>query len=386
LAKILFISAHDWLFAQRHLVAVRAARELDLSVVVATRVQRHARLIEAAGARVVDIDIGTSLKPPALWRLVSQLRNLLAAEQPVVTHWHGLRLLVAGIMGMRMAPIGQHVFVPGGLGRLGRGDDVQGKFGLMLARGMLAPMVTESAHLVFDNPDDPALLGLAPSDAGSPGATPAHPRIHVMPGLGVDPLIHSVEPMPWLPPLKLAFGSALLWANGPDLAVEAVTRARAAGADVTLSLIGRVCQPGRQAVPEATLMSWSRMPGINWFAPTTDTTQVWRQHHALVVPSRGGDGLPLLMTEAASAGRAILTTDVEGCRSFVRNGIDGLLVPKGDAEALARAIIDLASAPGLVERMGRNAREQVVEGYTERHVMDEHKKLWRSMLQTAVMA
>ncbi|MGL4438522.1 MAG: glycosyltransferase, partial [Bosea sp. (in: a-proteobacteria)] len=216
-------------------------------------------------------------------------------------------------------------------------------------------------------------------------ALPGHVRIHVLPGCGVDPLIHSADPMPWLPPLKLVFGSPLLWANGPDVAVEAVSRARAAGAEVTLSLIGRACQPGRAAVPEATLLGWSRMAGINWFAPTADVSQIWRQHHMLVLPSRGGDGLPLLVTEAASAGRAILTSDAAGCRSFVRDGIDGLVVPKDDVGGLANAIIQLARAPGLIERMGRSARERVLDGYTERHVMEAYKRIWQQALQREVV-
>lgn len=383
MARILFVALHDWLFAQRHLPAVRAARELDLEVVVATGVQRHGRLIEAAGARLLSVDLhAMGMRPLAMWRLVSRLRHLLETEKPDIVQLHGLKPMLAGSVAARMAGAGQLVFALGGLGAIGRGDDMSGKSGLMLARRLLLPLAGEDAHLVFDNPDDAELLGLVAAD----GAADILSRVHVLPGLGVDPLIHNAEPMPWLPPLKLAFGSSLLWANGPDMAVEAVARARAAGAEVTLSLIGRACQPGHAAVPEATLLDWSRRPGVNWFGPAADVAQVWRQHHMLILPSRGGDGLPLLMTEAASAGRAILASDAGGCRSFVRDGIDGFVVPKGDVEALANAIIQMARAPGLVERMGRSARERVLEGYTERHVMEGYKQIWRQVLQREVVA
>ncbi len=385
MARILFIATHDWLFARRHLPAVRAARELDLDVVVATGAGRHGGVIEAAGARLVRLDLDAEgLTPLAIWRAVLQIKALLEAHKPAIVQFHGLRPMLAGAIAARLAGEARRVFVVDGLGAVGRGDDVFGRAGLILAKSCLAPLTGEGAHLVFDNPDDAMLLNLALQDGAVQDG--AGPHVHILPGAGVDPLIHGAEPMPWMPPLKLAFGSPLLFANGPDGAVEAVTRARAAGADVTLSLIGRACRPGRDAVPEATLQSWSRLPGINWFAPTADVAQVWRQHHVLVLPSRGGDGLPPLMTEAASAGRAILTTDVGGCRSFVRDGIDGLVVQKGDAEALASAIGDLARAPGLVERMGRSARERVLGGYTERHVMEVYKRIWRQMLQREVMA
>jgi glycosyltransferase involved in cell wall biosynthesis len=47
---------------------------------------------------------------------------------------------------------------------------------------------------------------------------------------------------------------------------------------------------------------------------------------------------------------------------------------------LAQAIIQFARAPALVERMGRSARERVLNGYTERQVMDAFKRLWAEML------
>lgn len=379
MARILFVATWDWLFARRHLPAVRAARELDLSVTVAARLGQHGRQITAAGARTVELNIyADGFSPLALARSVRRLRALLATEKPDIVQFHGLRPLVAGAVAARLARIEQRIFAPGGLGAMARGDTAIAKASLMAMRNLLLPLAGEGAHLLFDNPDDAELLGLLPAEGAS--------FVHMLPGPGVDPLIHSAEPMPWMPPLKLAFVSALLWANGPEIAVQAVTRARAAGAEVKLSLIGGPCLPGRAAVPEATLRGWSRMSGINWFAPSNDPAQVWRQHHALILPSRGGDGLPILLTEAASAGRLILTSDVGGCKSFVRDGIDGYVVPEGDVDALANLITRLSRAPGLVERLGRSARERVLDGYTERQVMEAYKKLWRGMLQSAAAA
>ncbi len=64
----------------------------------------------------------------------------------------------------------------------------------------------------------------------------------------------------------------------------------------------------------------------------------------------------------------------------MRAGADGLLAPPGDAEALARAMLELARAPGLAERMGRAARDRVVSGFSERRAMEDAKALWTSLL------
>lgn len=69
-----------------------------------------------------------------------------------------------------------------------------------------------------------------------------------------------------------------------------------------------------------------------------------------------------------------------GCRSFVRDGQDGFVVPANDVAALTRALLALAGSPGMVERMGLSARERLLAGYTERDVMEGVKALYRGLL------
>jgi glycosyltransferase involved in cell wall biosynthesis len=186
--------------------------------------------------------------------------------------------------------------------------------------------------------------------------------------------------MPPQPPLKVALVARMLWSKGVDLAVEAVRRARSRGLDVELSLFGVPDPSNRKAIPESTLQGWNAEPGIRWQGPTRDVTAVWRDHHLACLPSRGGEGLPRTLLESAAAGRAILTTDVPGCRHFVRDGIEGLVVPPDNAEALAAALVRLAGDPALVARMGEAARQRVLDGFTERAVMDAVKRLYQEAL------
>ncbi|MCX7339845.1 MAG: glycosyltransferase [Hyphomicrobiales bacterium] len=367
--RLLLVGSEDWLFALRHLPAVRAALELGLDPVVVARESGHRRLIEAAGARFVALPAPTrSRSPQLLWRQVTALRQILTEESPDLLHCLGLRAVLLGrVAAMLAGNSAPCICAFNGLGPFCARPDAAGALLRALARTVLAAMASRGALLLFDNPDDPALLGL----------TEAVPdRVRVIGGLGVDPVLHGPEPMPWAPPLKLVFGSPLLWANGPDLAVAAVRMARAKGLDVTLSLIGAAFPPSPRAVPAETLSGWSAQPGISWYGPTPDIGPIWRQHHALILPSRGGDGLPAILSQAAAACRPVITTDVAGCGSFVRDGIDGCVVPSGDVEALTEAIALMARAPGLVERMGRAGRDKVLAGYAERDVMEALKAIW----------
>jgi glycosyltransferase involved in cell wall biosynthesis len=75
-----------------------------------------------------------------------------------------------------------------------------------------------------------------------------------------------------------------------------------------------------------------------------------------------------------------VTTDVPGCRTLVRDGIEGVVVPPNDPAALAQAFARLAANPMLLARMGEAARARVLSGFTERHVMDAVKRLYGSLL------
>ena len=196
----------------------------------------------------------------------------------------------------------------------------------LLVRGL----ETRQTRYVFENADDPKLLGLDPAgDRTSPSW--AEP--------GSIPRPSGPLPCPPQPPLKVAVVARMLWSKGIDLAVEAVRSARAQGAAVELSLYGAPDpvepegHPGRD--PEG-LGRGARHRLAR--QRREDVAAVWREHHVACLPSRGGEGLPRTLLEAAACGRAIVTTDVPGCRTLVRDGVEGRLVPAGDAAGLAEAL------------------------------------------------
>jgi glycosyltransferase involved in cell wall biosynthesis len=374
--KILFIATEDWFFASHFLPMARAARELDCEVVVVARERQHRALIQSAGARLVALEAERgSLSPLALWRNIRALRRVLAQEKPDLVHCIALRSIALGGLAARLEGIDRRVYALTGLGFLGARHDYVGQVARFGVRtGLQLGLNGARTRYLFENPDDPVTLGLDPDDRD---------KVTIVGGAGVDPLLFMPEPLPSSRPLKVAFVARMLWSKGVDLAVAAVIKARTAGVNVELSLYGAPDISNPKAIPEETLQSWGKIPGIRFRGPTRDISAVWREHHVCCLPSRGGEGLPRTILEAAASGRATITTDVPGCRSFVRDGIDGLVVRAGDAEALSQGLMTLARAPMLVDSMGRAARERVLNGFTERDVMDALKGLYRTMLADA---
>lgn len=371
--KLLFVATEDWFFASHFLPMARAAREMDFDVAVIARERQHRRVIEATGARLIALEAERrSLSPKALYHQVRALKRLIETERPDILHCIALKpIALAGLAG-KLAGVERRVYALTGLGFLGARQGTAAAAARFAAKFWLREAVDgPQVRFLFENPDDPVMLGLDPQDRS---------KVALVGGAGVDPLVLMPEPQPPAPPLRVALVARMLWSKGVDLAVEAVKLARAQGAKVELTIHGAPDPSNPKAIPEATLREWAARPGIKWAGPTRDIEGVWRAHHLCCLPSRGGEGLPRTILEAASCGRAILTTDVPGCRSFVRDGKDGMVVPPDDAVALAKALIALAGAPGLVERMGTSARNRLLDGHTERDVMDAVKALYRSLL------
>ena len=81
-----------------------------------------------------------------------------------------------------------------------------------------------------------------------------------------------------------------------------------------------------------------------------------READLLCAPSLGGESFGMVLTEAFAAGTPVVASDIAGYRDVVTDGVDGVLVPRGDATRLAETLRDLALRPGAGRAAGRRRR------------------------------
>jgi len=370
--SLVFVVTEDWFFASHFLPMARAAIGMGLSVAVVTRVRAHRAAIEATGARVVPLEAErASLNPMTAGYAAGQLAGILKALEADIVHCIALRSILVGGTAAAMAGIPARVYALTGLGLVGARADRIGRVARLGLKALIrGPLASARTRFLFENPDDALALGLDPSDRS----------VTVVGGAGVALAAFAPQPMPPVPPLKVALVARMLWSKGVDVAVEATRLARSRGAAVELALYGAPDPSNRRSIDAATLRGWSR-DGVAWHGPTEDVAAVWAGHHVACLPSRGGEGLPRTLLEAGACGRALVTTDVPGCRSLVRDGIEGLLVPPGDAPALADALVRLCNDPAEVATFGAAARARIeAGGFTEAAVTDQVCAVWRDLL------
>lgn len=82
---------------------------------------------------------------------------------------------------------------------------------------------------------------------------------------------------------------------------------------------------------------------------------VLQQADVLCAPSLGGESFGMVLTEAFAAGTPVVASDIAGYRDVVSAGVDGVLVPRGDATALAETLRDLALDPARVHGLAQGA-------------------------------
>ena len=101
-----------------------------------------------------------------------------------------------------------------------------------------------------------------------------------------------------------------------------------------------------------------------------ESAKLYRESDVFVFPSVDrSEAFGLVALEAMASGTAVIASDLDGVRFVVEDGRTGILVPPGDASALAEAIVALLDDPAQRVRMGEQGRARAEELFTwDKHV------------------
>lgn len=100
-----------------------------------------------------------------------------------------------------------------------------------------------------------------------------------------------------------------------------------------------------------------------------------------VLPTLRQEGMPFALLEAMACQKPVVTSRIGGIPSVVEHGVNGLLVPPGNAAGLTRAILRLLDDEELAERIARKARETVVRGYSIDSMVDGTLRVFDAALR-----
>ncbi|GAB4226788.1 MAG: glycosyltransferase family 4 protein [Methyloligellaceae bacterium] len=205
-----------------------------------------------------------------------------------------------------------------------------------------------STGVIFHNADDAKVL----KDAS---VVPASLPVTIVPGSGVDLAHFARAPLPPLQEgLTFLMIARLVRYKGVGEYCAAARLLRQRGVAARCVLVGPE-EDGPAGFPRQHLHDFADC--ITYLGPSSDVRPHIAAAHVYVLPSYG-EGMPRTVLEAMAMGRPIITTDARGCRETVVPGLNGYLVPAGDADALAAAMCRFAEEPEQIARMGEASRER----------------------------
>ena len=181
-------------------------------------------------------------------------------------------------------------------------------------------------------------------------------------GSGVDLEHFAPAPLPPGPPV-FTMVARLLADKGVREFVEAARLVRAQRPDVRFRLVGWI-DANPSAIRRDELAQWVREGVVEYAGRVDDPRAELAAASVFVLPSYR-EGMPKSVLEALAVGRAIVTTDVPGCRETIDETNDdrrnGFLVPPRDAQALANACLGLASNPARIAAMASASRQKALQ-------------------------
>ena len=360
---VVFVVSEDWYFWSHRRPMAEAVQAMGYHVVVATRLAGHEGNIAACGFEAVHAPFDrSSLNPLRELRTVMVLRRVLVRRRPVVVFAVALKPIVDCGLAALLAGRPPVLNVFAGMGSVLGGG---GRLGPVIGRTIRILTALTNAHTVVQNTDDRDHVlthGLA-----RPGA------VTVIPGSGIDLNAFPVRPEPEGTVVALMV-SRLLADKGVYELVAAAERLRDEKLDVQVWVAGEPDTANPRSVPSETLRNWQKTGAVTFLGRRDDVADLWAQAHIAVLPSYR-EGLPKSLLEAAASGRPLVTTDVTGCRDLVPEGRTGILVARGDPDALADALTTLAQDRTRRRQCGAAARRLVESHYSSTRVAAATREL-----------
>ena len=119
---------------------------------------------------------------------------------------------------------------------------------------------------------------------------------------------------------------------------------------------------------------------VSWVGLTRDVTAELRKMDLFVLPSLFGEGLPMVVLEAMTAGVPVVATRVAGIPEAIRHGQDGVLANPGDAEDLAQAMADLIAGRYDWLALRASALARHADGFSDRAMAAGVAAVYRELL------
>jgi glycosyltransferase involved in cell wall biosynthesis len=369
--KIILFANTDWYLSKFRIAQARALRDLGVELVLVSPPGTFSPELEKMGYHWLPFPISRSgMNPLTEAGTILRLYQLYRSERPDLVHHFTIKCVLYGSLAAKAAGVRAIVNGVTGLGYVFNGKSAARRLLLLLVEKWYR-LALRGTQAIFDNDEDRRFFvqrKLIRMEAA-----------HVVRSAGVDVEFFAPSPEPEGVPIVMLAGR-MLWDKGIREYIEAARLLHKQRVPSRLVLVGEPDTGNPASITREQLQVWNAAGEVEWWGFRADMLSVFQQVNIVCLPSYR-EGLPTTLIEAGACGRAVVATNVTGCRDAVRNGITGLLVPVRDPVALAAALATLLCNRDLRRKMGAAGRKMAVNEFSTGRV---NRDTWRVYAQAGL--
>jgi glycosyltransferase involved in cell wall biosynthesis len=375
--RLLIVVNVDWFFVSHRFPIALAAVRQGYDVHLATEITARPDALRRSGLTVHPLSCMRG-RPSfaASIRTFIEILRLCRRLKPDIVHLVTIRPVLLGGVAARLADVQGIVAAISGLGFVFSDTGLRARIRRFLVAGLYSlALKHRNIRIIFQNAADRDTINAI---AGVPDK-----HCEIIPGSGVDLDLFRPGPIPDGPPVVMLAARMLRDKGVLDFVAAArILRSadRGVGRLARFVLVGAV-DPGNPAsLSRSEILSIKTEGAVELWGSNRDMWEVLPKASVIVLPSYR-EGLPKVLVEAAACGRAVVTTDVPGCRDAILSGVTGLLVPPRRPDELASAIEGLLRDPARCAALGSAGRRLAERSFGIEGVVVRHMDIYSALIQ-----
>ncbi|WP_369680792.1 glycosyltransferase family 4 protein, partial [Capnocytophaga leadbetteri] len=353
----------------KHFIQFLVAHNYEVYTMATDFTLETKKEVELLGAIPIDYTFARGgLNPFADLKNMKRLEYIFNKIQPDILFASFAKPVIFGTLAAKKARIPKIIAMLEGLGfsftEQPNGQTLKAKIIKQIQVFLYKLSLPKADTVIFLNPDDPKDL-----------LDKYHIRVkrnEVLGAIGLN-LDEYKFSRPPINPISFIFVARLLREKGIFEYLQAVKRIKSQYPDVIFKVVGDLDTENPGSIKKEELEDYIQRKIIVYTGYVINVKEHLTQSSVFVLPSYR-EGVPRSTQEAMATGRAVITTNVPGCRETVESGKNGFLIPKWDIDALAEAMKYFIENPTEITRMGQESHQIAVQKFDSDKV---NKKLFK---------
>ena len=379
--NLVYLVSEDWYFLSHRLSLAKEAQNRGYNVHVVCKDTGMLNKIKDFGFKCYELN--SSRNNTSLLNLVKEILNIriiLKRINPAIVHLVAFRPILLGLSSLIFFKNIKIITSITGLGSIFLSKNIKVKFfKLIIMLFLFINFKKKNVNIIVQNIDDYKFC--------IKSLHCSKDKIFIIRGSGVDTEYFKYENEPSSPPIIITFVGRLIKDKGIEVLFDAFHLVSMTHKNINLLIAGSIDLSNPSAIDEIYIKrELSKNKNITWLGEVSDIKKLWKRSHIAILPSRR-EGLPKSLLEAAASGKAIIATDVPGCREIAINNVNAITVPLDNVVKLAKAIEYLSKNHKVRKKYGLKSRELVEKDMSEEIIINKtifiYENLYKSLIITS---